>query len=296
MSVVPVSAQSADPSPDPVPASTWVTGNVQPAPSCTDPDPEIDGDVRRERNVECSPQTWTSSDPRLTGEVSRRWNEDTYQTDEGSISVGMDAAYLRNDGGGWACSSGATSPRAPAWSRWPERPPPSPASGTAATQGSRPSSSSRTLGAFPRISSDSSSPVTSRRCRRHRLPSDSARWRGAAATIRILGRRADALTAPEPAVSLRSACDCHGSGRGRRSGQSRSCAGSRGRLSVTSRSRGAEQAQRVATRSSAPHATRERARVARPSKGEASDPSAVHPAVSSVDHGIGHDPCLRRCT
>ena len=37
---------------------------------------------------------------------SWRWNDDTYQTDEGSISVGMDAAYLRNDGGGWACSSG----------------------------------------------------------------------------------------------------------------------------------------------------------------------------------------------
>jgi hypothetical protein len=106
ISVVPASAQSADPSPDPAPASTWITGNVQPAPSCTDPDLEIDGDVRRERNGECSPQTWTSSDPRLTGEVSWRWNVDTYQSDEGSISVAMDAAYLRNDGGGWACSSG----------------------------------------------------------------------------------------------------------------------------------------------------------------------------------------------
>ena len=106
ISVVPASAQTADPSSDPAPASTWVTGNIQPAPSCSDPDSEFDGDVRRDRNGECSPQTWTSSDPRLTGEVSWRWNEDAYQTDEGSISVGMDAAYLRNDGGGWACSSG----------------------------------------------------------------------------------------------------------------------------------------------------------------------------------------------
>jgi hypothetical protein len=65
----------------------------------------VDGDVSRSRNVECNPQTWTSSDPRLTGEVSRRWNWDAYQADDGSISVGMDAAYLRNEGGGWACSA-----------------------------------------------------------------------------------------------------------------------------------------------------------------------------------------------
>jgi hypothetical protein len=87
-------------------APTRVTGDIQPAPSCSSPDFEVDGDVRRSRNGECSPQTWTSSDPRLTGEVSNRWNEDTYQTDEGSISVGMDTRYLRNDDGGWACSYG----------------------------------------------------------------------------------------------------------------------------------------------------------------------------------------------
>ena len=55
-------------------APTWVTGNVQPAPSCSRGDLEVDGDVQRNRNLECSPQTWTSSDPRLTGEVVRRWN------------------------------------------------------------------------------------------------------------------------------------------------------------------------------------------------------------------------------
>jgi hypothetical protein len=86
-------------------APTWVTGNVQPAPTCSSPDLEVDGDVRRSRNVECSPQTWTSSDPRLTGEVVRRWNDDIYETDEGTISVSMDAAYLRNDDGGWACTN-----------------------------------------------------------------------------------------------------------------------------------------------------------------------------------------------
>jgi hypothetical protein len=102
-----IAGASLLPSPVPVPqgAPTWVTGNVQPASSCSEPPPVSDGDVLRSRNVECSPQTWTSSDPRLTGEVSRLWNWDTYQTAEGSISVGMDAAYLRNDDGGWTCSA-----------------------------------------------------------------------------------------------------------------------------------------------------------------------------------------------
>jgi hypothetical protein len=87
-------------------APTWVTGNISFAPGCTSPDSdEVDGAVRRSRNVECSPQAWTSSDLRLTAEVSRWYNEDTFQTDEGSITVNMDAAYLRNDGGGWACSN-----------------------------------------------------------------------------------------------------------------------------------------------------------------------------------------------
>ena len=86
-------------------AATWVTGDIQPAPSCSVGDIERDNDVTRSRNVECSPQTWTSSDPRLSGAVSRRWNEDTYRMDDGSgfRSVYIDAAYLRNEGGGWTC-------------------------------------------------------------------------------------------------------------------------------------------------------------------------------------------------
>ena len=83
----------------------WVTGNVQPASSCSPGDVEIDGDVTRSRNVECSPQMWTSSDTRLTGEVVRRWSQDVHRTDEGTFEVGMDAAYLANEGGGWACSA-----------------------------------------------------------------------------------------------------------------------------------------------------------------------------------------------
>ena len=86
-------------------AATWVTGNIQAAPSCSDGDIEGDIDVIRSRNIECSPLAWTSSDPRLTGDVSRRWSEDTYRMDDGSgsKSVSVDASYLRNEGGGWTC-------------------------------------------------------------------------------------------------------------------------------------------------------------------------------------------------
>ena len=90
-------------------APTWVTGTVAPAPSCSGDDIVWDGDVGRRRNVECSPQKWFASDPRLTGEVVRRWNDDIYKTDEGDIWVSMSAAYLRNDDGGWACSSSGLS-------------------------------------------------------------------------------------------------------------------------------------------------------------------------------------------
>jgi hypothetical protein len=88
-------------------APTWVTGTVQPGGSCSDGTSDVEIDVIRSRNFECGPQTWTSSDPRLTGEVTRRWSEDTYRMDDGSGSktVSLDAAYLRNESGGWACSA-----------------------------------------------------------------------------------------------------------------------------------------------------------------------------------------------
>jgi hypothetical protein len=102
----PFDQQSAAPGAEAEPiAPTWVTGDIQPAASCSGPDSiESDGDVRHDWIIECGPQTWTSSDPRLTSEVVRRWNEDVFLTDEGSITISMGAADLRNDGGGWACS------------------------------------------------------------------------------------------------------------------------------------------------------------------------------------------------
>jgi hypothetical protein len=84
-------------------APTWVSGSMQHVEdSCSETDSSNDGGVTR-HSYECT-FAWTSSDPRLTGDVSRPWNEDTYQTDAGPISVGMDASFLRNEGGDWACS------------------------------------------------------------------------------------------------------------------------------------------------------------------------------------------------
>ncbi len=85
-------------------APTWVTGNIQPVDgSCSRVAAKDDVGVRHSA-YECT-DTWTASDPRLTGDVSRPWNEDTYQTDEGEVSVGIEASYLQNEGGGWACWS-----------------------------------------------------------------------------------------------------------------------------------------------------------------------------------------------
>lgn len=85
-------------------APTWVTGSMQHVEgSCSETGSSTDGGFSR-HSYECT-FAWTSSDPRLTGDVSKRWNEDTYPTDEGPISVSMDASFLRNEGGDWACST-----------------------------------------------------------------------------------------------------------------------------------------------------------------------------------------------
>jgi hypothetical protein len=84
---------------------TWVTGSMEHVEnSCSETGSSADGGVSR-HSYECT-FAWTSSDPRLTGDASRPWTEDTYQTDEGPISVGMDVSFLRNEGGDWTCSFG----------------------------------------------------------------------------------------------------------------------------------------------------------------------------------------------
>ena len=86
-------------------APTWFHGNVSYAPSCSGPDSEVDGDVRHDWNYECSPQSWSASDPRFKGAVSSRWNEDVYRTENGDVAVNTTVDFLRNDEGGWTCSS-----------------------------------------------------------------------------------------------------------------------------------------------------------------------------------------------
>jgi hypothetical protein len=87
----------------------WVTGNNTLASSCTGPntgsDAKWNGVARHDWNYVCSPQTWTASDPRFSGEAAAVWNDDVYQTDNGFNAVNVSARYLQNDAGGWTCTS-----------------------------------------------------------------------------------------------------------------------------------------------------------------------------------------------
>jgi hypothetical protein len=85
-------------------APAWVTGTIQPVDGSCSRQPAKDDVGVRHSAYECT-DTWTASDPRLTGDASRPWNEDTYQTDGGEVSVGIEASHLQNEGGGWACWS-----------------------------------------------------------------------------------------------------------------------------------------------------------------------------------------------
>lgn len=84
---------------------TWFTGNIARAPSCTGSDPVQDGAVVHDWYAECKPQNWIATDPRFTGKVTARWNEDNYELESGVVTVSSGAYFLQNDGGGWACST-----------------------------------------------------------------------------------------------------------------------------------------------------------------------------------------------
>jgi hypothetical protein len=119
-SAVGVAAQDEETDTDAVPA-TWVTGTIKYAsggtiahPSdCTDPTSEVDGTVRHERGYVCESRTWTTSDPRLSGEAAALWNADVYEPDADvfkahpltNVSVITSAYNVRNEAGGWACHS-----------------------------------------------------------------------------------------------------------------------------------------------------------------------------------------------
>jgi hypothetical protein len=86
-------------------APTRVTGEIGWASSCTGPDTVVDGDVTHQWNYDCSPQTWTASDPRLSGQVVARWNNDAYLVDGRYIVVNTSLDIVTNDAGGWVCTS-----------------------------------------------------------------------------------------------------------------------------------------------------------------------------------------------
>jgi hypothetical protein len=101
-----VTAQSEEP--DPMQAEavapTRVTGEVGWGLTCTGPETVVEGDVIHERNWDCSPQPWTASDPRLSGESVSRWNNDAYLVDGTYTVVLTSHEVLTNDAGAWVCT------------------------------------------------------------------------------------------------------------------------------------------------------------------------------------------------
>ncbi len=96
-------AQSAEPSADPAMTPAWVTGTLTLAPGCIEPTSTTEAGVEHQRGFRCEPQTWTTTDPRLTGTASSALNVDVYLADRASISVSSGTYDVRNDGGGWLC-------------------------------------------------------------------------------------------------------------------------------------------------------------------------------------------------
>jgi hypothetical protein len=88
-------------------AATWVTGDIYaPGSDCSWPLTRWDGAVRHEWGYHCEPQEWTTSDPRLSGDVAALWNADVYEEEEhGPISVITAAYFVTNEAGGWTCRS-----------------------------------------------------------------------------------------------------------------------------------------------------------------------------------------------
>lgn len=102
-SAVGVAAQ-AEEAADPM-APAWVTGTLALGSSCSGPTastPQADVEPEREHH-RCSNQTWTTSDPRLTGTSTSTWDADVYVLDEAIVSVVAGTYELRNESGGWLC-------------------------------------------------------------------------------------------------------------------------------------------------------------------------------------------------
>ena len=100
-SVIPRVALAADQSP--AAAAAWVTGTIVLAPTCTDATTTSATVVEHQTGYRCAPQTWTTSDPRLTGTATESWDADVYQAEGASISVAAGHYDLHNEAGSWRC-------------------------------------------------------------------------------------------------------------------------------------------------------------------------------------------------
>jgi hypothetical protein len=96
-------APSPSPSPDLAMVPTWVTGELALAPTCADATITTEPGVRHEVGYRCEGQTWTLSDPRLTGTATSTWNADVYRVEGAEVTVSAGTYDLRNDGGSWLC-------------------------------------------------------------------------------------------------------------------------------------------------------------------------------------------------
>ena len=96
-------AQTAEPSAGPAVTPAWVTGTLSLAPGCIEPTSTIEAGVEHQRGFRCEPQTWTTTDPRLTGTASSALSVDAYMADGARIDVSSGTYDVRNDGGGWLC-------------------------------------------------------------------------------------------------------------------------------------------------------------------------------------------------
>jgi hypothetical protein len=94
---------AAQEEPAPATAASWVTGTVQLAPSCVEPERTVTRGLTVERGYSCEPQTWESDDPRLGGSASLVWNADVYWFETERYSV-INALYdIQGEAGGWTC-------------------------------------------------------------------------------------------------------------------------------------------------------------------------------------------------
>lgn len=105
----PAMAQSPAPGgpADPM-APAWVTGYIQYAPTCDIPSMTMAEGVGQYRGTSCGPQTWVTSDPRLSGSAVASWNSDVYFLPSGPVSLAASRYEVANDGGTWSCRDGNT--------------------------------------------------------------------------------------------------------------------------------------------------------------------------------------------